>query len=88
MNTVRKIPGGTRVQVGVITLSSLVLCSIPVFWNDTKRGEDLFSQERPEAIVQTEEQLWKEFKESQQQQGLGLPTPSAEAAATAESNKK
>ena len=70
--TVQKIPGGEKVQVFVGTSILLGLCAIPVFGKDTKAGHDLFSQEKPQAIVDSESKLRKDYmmakKEGQSQQ--------------------
>lgn len=58
----QKIPGGQNVQVLVGTSLLLGLCAIPVFANPKeKRGHDLFSQEKPEAVLDSQEKLLKEF---------------------------
>ena len=72
-HTVQRIPGGQNVQVFVGTTLLLGLCAIPVFSKDTKPGHDLFSQEKPQAILESEYKLRKEYmeakkKEQQQQQ--------------------
>ncbi|CAK4130835.1 unnamed protein product [Aphanomyces euteiches] len=41
----------TKVLAGV--LLGMGVCSIPLFWK-TKRGHDLFSQEKPQAIYDAE----------------------------------
>lgn len=56
-----KIPGGQNVQVFVGTTVLAGLCGIPVFFKNEKRGHDLFSQERPEAVLDSQEKLLKEF---------------------------
>ena len=70
--TVQKIPGGQNVQAFVGTSILIGLCAIPVFAKDTKTGHDLFSQEKPQAIVDSESKLRKDYmdtkKERQQQQ--------------------
>ena len=43
------------------SLAFLGICGIPVFAKDQKRGHDLFSQERPEAILASQEKALKEF---------------------------
>ena len=57
----QKIPGGPKTQVFVGTSALLFLCAIPVFAKDEKRGHDLFSQEKPEAVVASQEKAIKEF---------------------------
>ncbi|KAL7530741.1 hypothetical protein ACHAXR_004788 [Thalassiosira sp. AJA248-18] len=67
----QKIPGGENAKAFVGTSILLGLCAVPVF-KKTKTGHDLFSQEKPQAIVDSESQLRKEYmvskKERQQQQ--------------------
>lgn len=58
---IQKIPGPQNFQVFIATSVLIGLCGIPVFTKDQKRGHDLFSQEKPEALVQSQEQLLKEF---------------------------
>jgi len=62
--TVQKIPGGPNAQVAVGSAVILGLCAVPVFGKDTKRGHDLFSQEKPQAIVESQERLQKEAREA------------------------
>jgi len=69
LSKVKKIPGGPRVQVFVGSALILGICAVPVFAKPKeKRGHDLFSQEKPEAVVQSKERLQKEFYQSKQQQ--------------------
>jgi hypothetical protein len=56
-----KIPGGQNVQVFVGTTVLVGLCGVPVFFKNEKRGHDLFSQEKPEAVLDSQEKLLKEF---------------------------
>jgi hypothetical protein len=50
--------------VGVSVI--LGLSAIPVFANPKQRkGHDLFSQEKPEAVEQHQEQLKKEYREQE-----------------------
>jgi hypothetical protein len=42
----------------------LGLCAIPVFGKDTKAGHDLFSQEKPQAIIENESKLRKDYMSS------------------------
>jgi hypothetical protein len=58
---VQKIPGGPKVQVFVGTSVLLTLCAIPVLAKDQKRGHDLFSQEKPEAVQESQEKAIKAF---------------------------
>jgi hypothetical protein len=57
----QKIPGGQNVQVFVGTTLFLGICALPVFLKDQKRGHDLFSQEKPEAVLASQEKLLREF---------------------------
>jgi len=66
--TVNKIPGGPRTQVFVVTIASLALCAVPVYWKNEKQGHDLFSQEKPEAVKANEEKLQKEYRKQKNQQ--------------------
>ncbi|KAL7515394.1 hypothetical protein ACHAXN_013403 [Cyclotella atomus] len=58
---VSKVPGGENAQAFVGTSILLGLCAIPVFSKDTKAGHDLFSQEKPQAIVDSESKLRREY---------------------------
>jgi len=58
---IQKIPGPQNFQVFVATSILLGLCAVPVYTKDQKRGHDLFSQEKPEAVLQSQEKLLKEF---------------------------
>jgi len=61
----QKIPGGSRVQVFVGTAVILGISAIPIFSNPKqKKGHDLFSQEKPEAVEQREDERRKEFREA------------------------
>ena len=66
--TVQKIPGGQNVQAFVGTSILLGLCAIPVFGKDTKTGHDLFSQEKPQAIVESESKLRKDYMKAKTEQ--------------------
>jgi len=66
--TVQKIPGGPNVQVFVGTSILLGGCALPVFAKDTKAGHDLFSQEKPQAIVDSEQELRKDYMDGRIQQ--------------------
>jgi len=57
----KKVPGGQGTQVFVGTAFLLSLCAIPVVRKETKRGHDLFSQEKPEEIENHQEQQQKEY---------------------------
>ena len=56
-----KIPGGQNAQVFVGTAVLVGLCGTPVFFKNEKRGHDLISQEKPEAVLDSQEKLLKEF---------------------------
>lgn len=58
---IQKIPGSQNFQVFVATSVLIGLCGLPVFFKQQKRGHDLFSQERPEAVLASQEQLLREF---------------------------
>lgn len=58
---VQKLPGGQNFKVFVGTSVLLGLCAIPVFAKDTKAGHDLFSQEKPQAIIDSESELRKGY---------------------------
>jgi len=59
----QKVPGGPNAQVFVGTSVILGLCAIPVFAKpNEKAGHDLFSQQRPEAVVESQEKLLKEHR--------------------------
>lgn len=61
LQLLKKIPGGPKVQVFVGTALILGVSAVPVFWKpNQKRGHDLFSQERPEVVVQSEDKLLKD----------------------------
>ena len=55
----QKLSQNQKVFLGTFTL--LGLCGVPVFFKNEKRGHDLFSQERPEAILESQEKALKEF---------------------------
>lgn len=68
ISLVKKIPGGPRMQVFVVTVGSLALCAVPVYWKNEKQGHDLFSQEKPEAVKASEEKLQREHYRKQKNQ--------------------
>ena len=39
------------------------MCAIPVFAKDTKAGHDLFSQEKPQAMLDSESKMRKGYME-------------------------
>ena len=58
---VDKIPGGPNIKVFLGVTVMVGLCAIPVFSKpNEKRGHDLFSQEKPEAVVASTERLQRE----------------------------
>jgi len=60
LQLLQKIPGGPKAQVFVGTALILGISAIPVFAKpNQKRGHDLFSQERPESVVQSEDKILK-----------------------------
>lgn len=65
---VQKIPGGQNVQAFFGTAILLGFCAVPVFSKDTKAGHDLFSQEKPQAIVDSESQLRRGYMEKKEKQ--------------------
>jgi len=67
---VQKIPGGPKVRVAIGTTLMLAACAYPVFGKkkETKRGHDLFSQERPEAIIRSQELAAKEGRKLAKEQ--------------------
>ncbi|KAL3810686.1 hypothetical protein ACHAXA_003290 [Cyclostephanos tholiformis] len=60
----QKLPVGQNVQVFVGTSILLGLCAVPVFSRDTRAGHDLFSQEKPQAIIENEGRLRKNYASS------------------------
>ena len=72
MNSVQKIPGGPNVQVFVGTAILVGVCAIPVFSKpNEKRGHDLFSQEKPEAVVASTEKLQRDFYKAKKEEKQG-----------------
>jgi len=63
-NLFNKIPVGENGKVFILTSLMLGLCAIPVWTKEEKRGHDLFSQERPEAILNSQEKAMKKFDQS------------------------
>ncbi len=57
---VDKIPGGPNIKVFIGVTVMVGLCAVPVFSKNQKRGHDLFSQEKPEAVVASTERLQRE----------------------------
>ena len=58
---VKKVPGGQNAQVFIGTVFALSLCAIPIVTKETRKGHDLFSQEKPEAIELHQEKQQKEY---------------------------
>mmetsp|Transcript_7338 Transcript_7338/g.13914 ORF Transcript_7338/g.13914 Transcript_7338/m.13914 type:complete len:85 (+) Transcript_7338:491-745(+) len=77
---IQKIPGSQNFQVFVATSALIGLCGLPVFLKEQKRGHDLFSQERPEAILASQEQLLKEFDRKSREERLNNSQSSSSAA--------
>mmetsp|Transcript_24039 Transcript_24039/g.51895 ORF Transcript_24039/g.51895 Transcript_24039/m.51895 type:complete len:85 (+) Transcript_24039:127-381(+) len=74
-NILHKLPGSENVKALVGTSLLIGLCAVPVFGKDTKTGHDLFSQEKPQAIVDSASGLRKDYlankaegRQQQQQQ--------------------
>ena len=67
-NLIQKLPGGHNTKVFIGTSTLLGLCAIPVFYKPAKRGHDLFSQEKPEAVLNSQEKLLKEFDRKSRQE--------------------
>lgn len=64
---VLKIPGGQRVQVFVGTAFILGVSAIPVLYKPQKRGHDLFSQEKPQAVEERQEELKQQYRQARKQ---------------------
>lgn len=65
---VRKIPGGQKVQVFVGTMFILGLSAVPVLSKDERRGHNLFSQEKPEAVEERQQELKREYRQKRDAQ--------------------
>jgi hypothetical protein len=65
---VLKIPGGQRVQVFVGTVFILGVSAIPVLYKPQKRGHDLFSQEKPQAVEERQEELKQQYRQTRKQE--------------------
>ncbi|KAL9182883.1 hypothetical protein ACHAXT_004162 [Thalassiosira profunda] len=63
LELLNKIPGGPNTKVFVGTSLLVGLCAIPVFAKDTKAGHDLFSQEKPQAMLDSESKMRKGYME-------------------------
>lgn len=62
-----KLPGSQNVKALVGTTVLVGLCAVPVFGKDTKTGHDLFSQEKPQAIVDSESTLRKGYMDAKKE---------------------
>lgn len=71
LEQVEKIPGGLRVQVFLGTSLILGLSAIPIWFKPQKAGHDLFSQEKPRAIEEQQEELKRQFRQARAQQAPG-----------------
>lgn len=61
---VARLPGGSmNVKAFVTAMAICGMVGVPIFMNSDKRkqGHDLFSQERPEAIIRGQEKLREQF---------------------------
>ena len=59
-NKAKNLSQTSKVAIGTFTL--LGFCAVPIFAKpNEKRGHDLFSQERPEAVLDSQEKALKEF---------------------------
>lgn len=67
----KKLPGSENVKAFVGTSLLIGACAVPVFGSigkDTKAGHDLFSQEKPQAMVDSERTLRKDYMETKTKQ--------------------
>mmetsp|Transcript_17042 Transcript_17042/g.24107 ORF Transcript_17042/g.24107 Transcript_17042/m.24107 type:complete len:80 (-) Transcript_17042:534-773(-) len=62
-----KVPGGSKAKVFVGSAMMVGACAIPVFAKNEKRGHDLFSQERPEAIIESQEKAMKDYDKKERE---------------------
>ena len=62
--SVQRLPYGDNFKAFVGTMTLLSFCAAPVFLKNTKTGHDLFSQEKPQAIVDSERELRKGYMDS------------------------
>lgn len=60
-NLLSKLPGTENVKVFLGASIIIGGSAVPVFTKEEKRGHDLFSQERPEAVLHSQEQAMKDF---------------------------
>jgi len=68
LHLLQKLPGGQNTKVFIGTSILIGLCAVPVFGKDTKTGHDLFSQEKPQAMVDSESKLRKDYMDEKNQQ--------------------
>ena len=61
------VPGEFLLRLVAPARRSPSLSHITVFAKDTKAGHDLFSQEKPQAMVDSESKLRKEYSQSKQE---------------------
>jgi len=65
-----KVPGGPNAKVLFGVTLMLSACAVPVFGKpNQKRGHDLFSQEKPEAVLASTERLQREHYQQRTNQG-------------------
>ena len=65
-SSVDKIPAGPKTKVFLGVAVIVGGCAIPVFGKNEKSGHDLFSQEKPEAVTASIEQLQRKHYSHQQ----------------------
>ena len=65
--TVQKLPGGENTKAFIGTAILIGGCAVPVFFKPTKTGHDLFSQEKPQAIIDSESKLRKDYMDSKKE---------------------
>jgi len=68
LQILQKIPGGQNTKVFFGTSLLLGACAVPVFAKDTKAGHDLFSQEKPQAVLDGERQQYKDYISTKKEQ--------------------
>eukprot|EP00584_Thalassiosira_punctigera_P012629 CAMPEP_0172573846 /NCGR_PEP_ID=MMETSP1067-20121228/136404_1 /TAXON_ID=265564 ORGANISM="Thalassiosira punctigera, Strain Tpunct2005C2" /NCGR_SAMPLE_ID=MMETSP1067 /ASSEMBLY_ACC=CAM_ASM_000444 /LENGTH=71 /DNA_ID=CAMNT_0013366465 /DNA_START=1034 /DNA_END=1249 /DNA_ORIENTATION=+ len=67
LQLLQKLPGSQNFKVFVGTSALIGLCAVPVFAKDTKAGHDLFSQEKPQAMLDSESELRKGYANREEQ---------------------
>ena len=65
-SSVDKIPAGPKTKLFLRVAVIVGGCAIPVFGKNEKSGHDLFSQEKPEAVTASIEQLQRKHYSHQQ----------------------